>query len=167
MIRRVAFRKAIVAGVFGAAAWGAAARLLSVCGLSVFDIVWTLGTLVFGTDARAWEWWPTGLILHASVGAVWAIFYAYFFWSTLDLRPTLQGILFSMLPAVLAGLVMVPQLGLMRSASASVFSVFALDLGFGGPLMLVLGHLFYGLVLGRLYVRPVGYRTGKRIILDG
>jgi hypothetical protein len=167
MIRRVAFQKAIVAGVLGALAWETVARVSTAFGFRVFDIVHSLGMLVFGTDARFWEWWPTGMILHASVGAIWAIFYAYFFWSTFDLRPTVQGILFSILPAALAGLVMVPQLGLMRSPSAGAFSVFAVDLGIGGPLMLVLGHLIYGLVLGSLYVRPVGYRTGKRIALDG
>jgi hypothetical protein len=167
MIRRVAFRKAIAAGVLGAAAWEVTARALSVMGFKLFDIVQTLGTMLFGADAHFWLWWPVGMLLHATVGAVWAIFYAYFFWSTFDLRPMVQGVLFSLLPAALAGLVMVPQLGLMRSASAAPFSVFALELGVGGPLMLILGHLIYGAVLGSLYTRPVGYPVGKRVVIDG
>ena len=46
--------------------------------------------------------------------AVWAIFYGYFFWSAFNWRPAVQGLVFSLIPAVLAGLVMVPQLGWMH-----------------------------------------------------
>ena len=165
MIRRVAFGKAIIAGVIGAAAWEVVARVLNTTGLPVFDLVKVLGTTVFGPNAEALLWWPTGLILHTSVGAIWAIFYAYFFWTIFDLRPVLQGILFSLLPAFLAGLIMVPQMSLMQAAPRNVFGLFAIDLGFWGPAMILLGHLVYGAVLGSMYVRPVGYKTGRRIDL--
>jgi hypothetical protein len=165
MIRRVAFKKAIFAGVLGAVAWEAAARLISLTGWRIFDIVHVLGTMIFGQHAPAWNWWVSGLAMHCLVGAIWAIFYAYFFWSTFDYRPMVQGIIFSLLPAVLAGLVMVPQLDLMRPGILSNPGPFAISLGAGGPLMIVLGHLIYGTVLGTLYVRPVGYPVGKRISL--
>ena len=165
MIRRVAFGKAIIAGVIGAAAWEVVARVLKTTGLPVFDLVKVLGTTVFGPNAEALLWWPTGMILHTSVGAIWAIFYAYFFWTIFDLRPVLQGILFSLLPAFLAGLIMVPQMSLMQAAPRNVFGLFAINLGFWGPAMILLGHLVYGAVLGSMYVRPVGYKTGRRIDL--
>src|SRR5687768_14827779 len=112
MIRRVAFAKAILAGVAGAAAWEGLARLLLLAGLPLFDLVRVLGTLVLG-QAGVWQWWPIGILLHLSVGAIWAIFYAYFFWSTLDWRPLWQGVVFSFGPAILAGFIMVPQMSFM------------------------------------------------------
>ena len=81
MIRRVAFTKAILAGAVGAAVWEGVARIAASIGLPVFDLVRTLGTLVLG-DVPAPIWWSTGMLLHAGVGAMWAILYAYFFWSS-------------------------------------------------------------------------------------
>jgi len=164
MTRLVSFKKAIVGGVLGAIAWEAIARILVLAGVQVFDIVRTLGLIVFGPDRSATWWWPVGLAMHAGVGAVWATFYAYFFWSTFDLRPPLQAMIFSLLPAALAGLVMVPQLDVMMgNAGANTLGIFAYRIGIGGPAMLIGGHLIYGLVLGSVYVRPVGYRRGQSV----
>ncbi|MFL5537070.1 MAG: hypothetical protein ACJ8AP_15290 [Gemmatimonadales bacterium] len=86
MIRRVAFRKAIAGGLAGAVAWELVVRLLRFSGVPLGDLVHLLGTMLVGR-APAWLWWPTGMTLHLGVGAVWAIFYAYFFWSTFAWRP--------------------------------------------------------------------------------
>jgi hypothetical protein len=161
MIRRVAFTKAIYAGCLGAAAWELVARGLVLAGVPVFDIVRTLGVLIQGTEAPAWKWWPVGMLLHSIVGAVWAIFYAYFVWSTFRTRPLFQGMIFSILPACLAGLIMVPQLDQMREFRPERLGLFAAAIGLGGPIMIVLGHLIYGAVLGSLYTRPVGYAAHR------
>jgi hypothetical protein len=170
MIRRVAFRKAVVAGAAGALAWELVVRLLLWCGVPLFDLVRTLGTMVLGA-APAWQWWPVGLGMHAAVGAIWAIFYAYFFWSTLDRAPAVQGLVFSLGPAFLAGLVMVPQMGLMHAlmlrGEMPTPGTFGLNLGWGGPAGILLGHLVYGLVMGSLYTRPVGHKVGQRRLSHG
>ena len=166
MIRRVAFKKAIFGGFVGAIAWELAARLMSAAGLRIFDLVYVLGSMIFEPPAPVWKWWTTGLVTHCLVGATWAIFYAYFFWSTFDCRPILQGTIFSLLPAALAGAIMVPQLNLMHPDLLPRLGPFAVGIGIGGPVMIVAGHLIYGAVLGRIYVRPVGYPAGKRISLN-
>jgi hypothetical protein len=166
MIRRVAFKKAIFAGSLGAAAWELCARVVSVAGVPIFDIVQTLGVTLLGRDAPAWQWWAVGMAMHCIVGSIWAIFYAYFFWSTLDKPPVVQGVVFSLLPAVLAGLVMVPQIDLMQNNIRQTSGLFAITIGVGGPAMIVVGHIIYGVVLGSLYVRPVGYRVGQRVTID-
>ena len=170
MIRRVAFGKAILAGAVGALAWEAVVRVLILLGLPVFDLVFTLGTMVLG-QVEPWLWWPAGMALHATVGAIWAIFYAYFFWSTYDWSPTVQGLVFSLGPAVLAGLIMVPQMGfmhaLMLNGTLRSPGVFAIQLGWGGPGGILLGHLIYGIAMGSIYVKPVGYRVGRRIVPYG
>ena len=102
--------------------------------------------------------------MHALVGSVWSVFYAYFFWSLIDARPIVQGVLFALLPTVLAGLIMIPQMDLMLNGAYPPFRAFAIGIGALGPVSILLGHLIYGAVLGSLYVRPVGYPVGKRIV---
>jgi hypothetical protein len=171
MIRRVAFRKAIIAGALGAAAWEIAVRLLIWAGLPMFDLVYALGSMLLWKGATSWQWWTVGMLMHALVGAIWAVFYAYFFWSLFDYPPTLQGIIFSLLPALLAGLIMVPQMDLMNerilSGELPKNGFFALGIGWGGPLAIVLGHLVYGAVLGSLYKNPVGYPVGQKVFRYG
>ena len=170
MIRRVAFDKAILAGATGALAWEVAVRVLILLGLPLFDLVFTLGTMVLG-QAPPWLWWPAGMALHATVGAIWAIFYAYFFWSTYDWPPMIQGLVFSLGPAILAGLIMVPQMDFMHSlmlnGTLTPPGVFATKLGWGGPVGIIIGHLIYGAVMGSLYTKPVGYPAGRRILPYG
>jgi hypothetical protein len=162
VLHKVAFGKAVLAGAAGAAAWEIAARLLIVLGVPIFDIVRLLGTM--GGDV-GWAWWPLGFAMHVLVGAIWAIFYSYFFWATLRARPVVQGLVFSVIPMLLAGLVMVPQLGAMHPAitrgELPQPGIFGWRLGWGGPLGVVLGHVIFGLISGALYTRPVGYSTTR------
>jgi len=164
MIRRVAFRKAVTGGALGALAWEIAVRVLVFAGLPMFDVVNVLGTLAFGVHAPAWQWWPAGMAMHALVGSMWAVFYAYFFWSMLDVHPIVQGVAFTLLPMLLAGLIMVPQMDLMLNGAYPPFRIFATGIGILGPVSIILGHLIYGAVLGSIYVKPVGYPVGKKIV---
>jgi len=168
MIRRVAFKKAVFAGACGSLAWELIVRALIFAGLPLFDLVKILGMLAFGPGAPAVYWWPAGLFMHLVVGAIWAIFYAYFFWSTFDLRPALQGIIFSILPAILAGSIMVPQMDIMIDGRMPRFGVFAYGLGWFGPATIIAGHLIYGAVMGSLYTKPVGYAaSGAKEVVYG
>ena len=157
--------KAITGGIAGAVLWEVCARVAVFAGLRPFDIVQTLGKLAFGEGSSVMYCWPSGLAMHCLVGSIWAIFYAYFFWSMFNVRPMLQGMLFSLLPAVLAGIVMVPQLDVMREAMGES-GIFAYRMGWLGPLTIVVGHLIYGAVLGGIYIRPVGYKTGSVVKIN-
>jgi hypothetical protein len=133
----------------------------------MFDLVRILGMMLAGAHARVWEWWPLGIAMHTMVGAVWAIFYAYFFWSFFNLNPIVQGVLFSLLPAVLAGLIMIPQMDLMLNGQHPPLKVFAIGIGVLGPVSIILGHILYGIVMGAIYVRPVGYPVGRNKVRYG
>ena len=164
MIRKVAFGKALFAGAAGALAWEALARLWGLLsGRSWFDLVHLLGTLFTG-DVSAWVWWPLGMTLHMAVGGIWAVFYAYFFWSTFNWRPAVQGAVFALLPIVLATFVMRPQLELMHPLVASgripSSGLYGLSGDWRGLAGLVVGHLAWGATMGALYTRPVGQGTG-------
>jgi hypothetical protein len=159
LLRVVAFRKAILAGAAGALAWEAAIRILALFGVPVFDLVRQLGTLPFH-DAPAIQWWPIGMLAHATVGAAWALFYAYFFWARFRWPPMLQGLAFAALPAVLAILIVVPQLRLMhldREVAQLEWRSFLVALE--SPIIggLLVGHALFGLTVGAIYTHPVGY----------
>ena len=163
MLRIVSFPKAILAGTAGAVAWEGAIRMLSVAGVPVFDLVRALGTLPF-PDAPAIVWWPAGMAAHATVGAAWALFYAFFFWGRFRWPPALQGLVFAALPATLAILIVIPQLQLMRLHK----DIVRLDwhsylVGLGQTMLagLLVGHAVFGLIVGGIYTHPVGYRAAK------
>ena len=86
MIRHIAYGKAILAGVAGAVAWEIVARILIAIGVPFFSIVDTLGAVAL-PNGSALASWSVGMLLHLLVGAIWAVFYAYFFFSALPLRP--------------------------------------------------------------------------------
>src|SRR3954466_5146338 len=160
MIRYVAYRKAVVAGMAGAVAWEAVARPFILAGVPFVDIVGTLGGVAL-PHASVWASWTIGMLLHLIVGAIWAIFYAYFFWSVLPLRPALQGMVFAFVPMPLAVCIMRPQLELMHHLTQAGDLPASGLLGLGGglylPLTVAAGHLIWGTVLGTLYTHPVGY----------
>jgi beta-glucosidase/6-phospho-beta-glucosidase/beta-galactosidase len=163
VLRVVAFRKAILAGAVGALAWEAAVRPLGLAGLSNFDIVRELGTLVF-PDSGAQYWWPAGLAAHATVGVIWAIFYAYFFWARFRWPPAIQGLAFAALPAILAALIVYPQLQLMhlhQPITRIDWHSFLVGLERTRLSGLLVGHAVFGLTIGAIYTRPVGYAVGK------
>ncbi|SCZ05830.1 family 1 glycosylhydrolase [Microvirga guangxiensis] len=170
MIRSVAYSKAVLAGMAGAVAWEIVARLLIWAGVPFFDLVMTLGTLVL-PNASPWEAWLTGMAVHLLVGAIWAVFYAYFFWSVLPLRPAFQGMVFAFVPMPLAIFIMHPQFDLMyplvQSGQLSSSGLFGLGGGMHEPLSIATGHLIWGSVLGLLYTRPVGFRANRPPRLAG
>ena len=163
MIRVVSLRKAAVAGVCGALAWTAVLGTIELAGLPLFNIVKELGTLAFGPD-EVLGWGAVGLIAHGLVGICWALVYAYFFWSRVNWPPALQGLAFSLIPAILALFIVNPQLHLMhldedvaRLTWDAVLPTVSLT-QLGG---LLLGHSIFGLTVGALYTHPVGYPANR------
>ena len=163
MIRVVSLRKAAVAGVCGALAWTAVLGTIELAGLPLFNIVKELGTLAFGPD-EVLGWGAVGLIAHGLVGICWALVYAYFFWSRVNWPPALQGLAFSLIPAILALFIVNPQLHLMHldedvarlTWNAVLPSISLTQLG-----GLLLGHSIFGLTVGALYTHPVGYPANR------
>ncbi|HEU4957798.1 MAG TPA: family 1 glycosylhydrolase [Sphingomicrobium sp.] len=164
MIRVVSLRKASVAGVCGALVWTAALRGLDLLGLPSFDIVKELGTLAFAPDEPL-RWGAVGLVAHGLVGICWALVYAYFFWSRVNLRPALQGLAFSTIPALLALFILHPQLQLMHLRQDVVtvtWETVLPSLSLSQLTGLLIGHAIFGLVVGAIYTHPVGYRADSK-----
>ena len=163
MVRVVEFRKAVLAGVLGAIAMEVTLYGLGRIGLPSVDMVADLSSAAFPHQE------PYALVTagaaHLSIGVCWTIFYGYFFWARLKWPPPLQGLVFSVIPALLAIFIVYPQLELMRRGPAVVtIDVKALL----APLRtltifgLLIGHAVFGLVIGAIYRRPVGYAADHK-----
>ena len=163
MVRVVAARKAILAGAAGALVWEAALRLLGLAGIPHLDIVRELGTLAFPGGSPA-EWWPAGMAAHALVGSGWALVYAFFFWARFRWPRALQGLAFAILPALLATLIVIPQLELMHRHQEIAQLSWSSYLSGTEPAKLgavLAGHALFGLTVGAIYTHPVGYPVAR------
>ena len=163
MIRVVSLKKAITAGLGGAAAMEIFSLGGRGAGLPTVDMVRELSSIAFPQAPVVAT--AAALIVHLSIGVCWAVFYAFFFWGRLRLRPPVQGLLFAVIPATLAILVVYPELALIRARS----DIVTLDAGtFFAPLSiavvvsLIVSHALFGLTMGAIYRRPVGYAVGHK-----
>ncbi|MGN6155454.1 MAG: family 1 glycosylhydrolase [Sphingomicrobium sp.] len=162
MIRSVDLSKAIKAGAAGALAMEIVSFALRLAGFPSVDLAADLGSVLVPMDHGVG--WAGGLAAHLAVGVAWAVFYAYFAWGRLKWPPVLQGLAFSAVPALLAILFVYPQLKLMQ-ASGDVASLRLSDWSRLSPAALasiVAMHAVFGLVVGMIYRRPVGYRAGHK-----
>lgn len=153
--------KAVAAGIAGAAAMEIVLRGLALLGLPLLDMVGQLASVTFGQHRITG--WIAALVAHGLIGVAWAIFYAFFFWSRLRWPPALQGLLFAVIPALLALFLVYPQMQLMQMhAGITHFDARQLAHMVGVPEVagLLLGHAAFGLVMGAIYTHPVGYRVG-------
>lgn len=163
MIRVVAFKKAVVAGLCGAALIEIISFVGARAGLPTIDLVSELSSTEFHKLPLIAP--AAALAAHFAIGVCWAVFYAFFFWGRFNLRPAVQGLLFALLPATLATLVVYPELALMQSDAEIV----TLRPGtFFAPLTppiiasLFLIQLAFGLTVGLLYRKPVGYSVKEK-----
>ena len=110
MIRVISLPKAITAGLAGAAVMEVFSFALRAVGLPSVDFVRDLSAIAFSHSPVLTT--ASALLAHLSIGVCWAIFYAFFFWGRIKARPLVQGLLFSLLPAALAILIVYPELAL-------------------------------------------------------
>src|SRR5690348_6859431 len=149
MIRVVALRKAIVAGLAGAAAMEVFSLASAAVGIPAVDLVRELSTSQFHRLPLMAE--AAALIAHLSIGVSWAVFYAFFFWGRFHIRPMLQGLIFALLPATLAIVVVYPELAVMRThadlVTLTLRSFFA-PLSLATVASLLIAHALFGLTVG-------------------
>lgn len=163
MIHVVALRKAIAAGLAGAVVIEAVSLGAVRAGLPTIDLVSALASTEFHRLPLLAD--TAAIAAHLAIGVCWAVFYALFFWGRFRLPPAFQGLVFVILPATLAILVVYPELALMRSTA----QVIPLSLGtFFAPLTaatvgsLLVSHALFGLTIGAIYQRPVGYSVDRK-----
>jgi beta-glucosidase/6-phospho-beta-glucosidase/beta-galactosidase len=163
MIRVISLKKAAIAGLAGAAVMELASFAASRTGVAMVDFVAELSAVAFDRSPLLTS--AGALAAHLAVGVCWAVFYAFFFWGRLRVPPIVQGLIFSALPAALAILIVYPELALIHLRTDVVRltppSFFA-PLSWPMVASLITGHALFGLAIGAIYRRPVGYPAGTK-----
>jgi beta-glucosidase/6-phospho-beta-glucosidase/beta-galactosidase len=163
VIRVVALRKAAAAGLGGAIAMAIVSRAGGLLGLNTIDFIAEISATAFHGSRPLAD--LIAVVAHLATGVCWAIAYAFFFWGRLRLRPPLQGLVFAIFPALLATFVVYPELALFHQTqdmvTLTVASFFA-PLSFPVVLSIVVNHAVFGLVMGAIYRRPVGYSAKNK-----
>jgi uncharacterized membrane protein YagU involved in acid resistance len=125
--------RAIVAGLAGTAAMTMLMTMAPAMGMPPMNVPAMLGSVMGGNVVLGWA-------AHFMIGTVLALGYAALFAARLPGPPAVRGALYSLLPWLMAGLVVMPMMG------RGFFS--GAILAGAGSLM---GHLLYGAVIGAVY----------------
>ena len=153
----------MVAGLAGALAMEAGSFAASLAGLPTIDFVRELSAVAFRNSPALTM--ALALAAHLAIGVCWAIFYAFFFWGRMRAAPLVQGLVFSLIPATLAVLIVYPELALIHNGADAVGldpASFLAPLSFASAASLVVAHALFGLTIGAIYRRPVGYPADKK-----
>ncbi len=130
--------KAVLAGLAGTVVMTALMLMAPLMGMPPMNIGAMLGSVMGGNFALGW-------MAHFVIGVVLAVGYAALFAARLPGAPVVRGALYSLLPWLMAQVVVMPMMG-MGLFSGSMLAA-------GGSLM---GHIAYGLVLGLVYGSSTG-----------
>lgn len=128
--------KAVMAGLAGTVMMTLLMLMAPRMGMPPMNIGAMLGSVMGGNVALGW-------MAHFVIGVVLAVGYAAVFAGRLPGPAVVRGALFSLLPWLMAQVVVMPMMG-MGLFSGSMIAA-------GGSLM---GHLVYGIVLGLVYGSP-------------
>lgn len=125
--------KAVLAGMFATAIMTALMLMAPMMGMPPMNIGKMLASQMGGNIALGWA-------AHFMIGVVLALIYAGFFVRRLRGPAAVRGAVFSLLPWLVAQLVMMPMMGMGFFSGSMLMAA--------GSLM---GHLAYGFVLGQVY----------------
>ena len=125
--------RAVLAGLAGTAAMTMLMLMAPTMGLPPMNIGAMLGSVMGGNVALGWA-------AHFMIGTVLALGYAAVFSSRLPGPSPVRGAIFSLVPWLMAQLVVMPMMGLGFFGGSMLAA--------GGSLM---GHLLFGAVLGLVY----------------
>jgi Family of unknown function (DUF6789)/Protein of unknown function (DUF2938) len=139
------FGKAIVAGLVGTLAMTVIMLMAPAMGMPPMPIGNMLAGFMHIPVALGW-------IMHFMIGTALAIGYVYLFATRLPGKPVVRGLIYSLIPWLMAQVIVNPMMGAGVFASATP-----------APMLFVMGsligHLVYGAVLGAVY----GLETVKAI----
>ena len=137
--------RAVIAGLAGTAAMTAMMLMAPMMGMPPMNIGRMLGSVMGGSVVLGW-------IAHFMIGTVLAVLYAHFFARRVPGPVALRGAAFSLIPWLMAQMVVMPMMGAGFFSGSIVIAA--------GSLM---GHVIYGLVLGAVYGRGERHTPARRI----
>ncbi len=140
-MKKVNFAKVVFSGVVATAVMTMMMLVAPYMGMPKMNIGKMLGSMMGNSELLGW-------IAHFVIGVVLAYIYAALFLKRFNSKGWLNGLIYSILPWLMAQLIVMPMMMTMKGMSftSGLFSgSFIMAMGS------LIGHLFYGTVLGAAY----------------
>lgn len=146
--------RAVWVGILGALLMMAWVDTFYAIGWTSFSFELYLGALFRGTPYGVHNW-TVGLMANLVVGAVFGVFYGYFFEYVYLRAGVKTGLKVALWHLLVAALAVFPFFGALHEFAGTGlyphFGILGAGLGWFTPVLLVLGHLFFGATQGLFY----------------
>lgn len=124
-------------------------------GLTDFSYERYVGSVFFVGDPQAYHSWTLGFILNSLMGAVFALFYAYFFEFVFGKAKARLGTLLGIGHTALAAVAIFPFFNMAHEFMGTElypgFGILGSGINAGTPILILAGHLLFGATVGLLY----------------
>jgi len=138
------FAKGVLGGVFATAAMSALMLIKTAMGvMPELDVIQMLSTMMGVSIVMAW-------LVHLAIGAMWGLLFALAFEVIPGDSAVVKGMLFG------AGAWLLMMLMVMPMAGAGMFGM---KMGMMAPIMTLVLHLIFGVVMGLVYGNPARAST--------
>lgn len=156
------YRKALVAGVIGAAVMSIIMAMARAMGMPV-NLELMLGTMMGGLPSAAK--WIMGLIIHLIAGGIFALIYAAGFEYLTHRADWLVGLGFGVIHTLFSGLLlaMMPAMHPLVPEMMPAPGAFMANLGMMGVGAFFMLHLIYGAIIGTIYSPVVHQSLGTSV----
>jgi hypothetical protein len=165
--------RAIVCGAISAVLMATFIDVFQMIGMTPFSYEVYLGSLIL-YDASSPHAWIVGFLLNNISGAVFGILYAYCFEYVFQRSSSALGVFLGACHALVAGIAFFPFfnaihefMGIEIVSGFTHFGLFGSAYGPSTPILLFLGHLFFGLCMGTFYGAVRSQRVRAKIFEPG
>lgn len=140
-MKKVNFSKVLFSGVIATLVMTGVMFMAPMMGMPKMNIAKMLGSMMGGSEILGW-------IAHFMIGVVLAYIYAALFYNKFSKSGWMNGLIYSILPWLMAQVIVMPMMMAMKGMSfmSGLFSG-SLIMAMGS----LIGHMFYGAVLGATY----------------
>lgn len=150
----ISWPSAVGSGVASALMMMAFMDIFYILGVTPFSFESYLGSLLFNSSSGT-HIWTLGLIANCVLGALFGVFYAYFFEDVYRESGARVGGFLGFYHAILAAIAIFPFFSAIREFMGiqlySDFGFFGVGLGPQTPLLLLFAHLVFGTTIGTFY----------------
>jgi hypothetical protein len=150
----IGWRRAFVCGVFASWVMMAFIDICYMMGITQFSLEVYLGSMIRATNADAPRSWLVGCFANWVVGGLAGIIYAYLFEYLFKKASARTGFFAGLMHAAFATIAIFPFFNALRQQMSVVmpysdsFGVLGSGIGIATPLVLLLGHVIFGVTIG-------------------
>lgn len=162
----IGWGRAFVSGVFGVSMMMGFIDIFYLMGVTPFSFEQYLGSLLRDTPYGQQNW-IVGLLANWAAGGLFGFVYAWAFEYGLGRSGARSGAFVGLVHAIVAAIAVFPFFGILHAQSDTgvyrEFGFFGVGLGAPTPILLLIGHLLFGVTVGLFYGPVRAYRVRAKV----